>query len=189
SMTTLDLPDAIEQPPAAGGMVRRVDGSMLDMPFSDFSFDLVTCISAIEHLDGNPAMHERDPEAYPMLSYEQYVQRTGEAVRELARVVRPGGHLYLTTDVFLPDLQHTDAWAKGRPGPIRSAYRFETLEDTFLPAVAGAGLELVGTPDFRRALLEGSADRSSYRGRYFTTFALVARRPPAAANPPTQGDG
>ena len=176
-MTTLDLPDAFEQPAAAGGTVRQVAGSMLDMPFADASFDLVTCISAIEHLDGNPAMHLRDPEAHPMLPYDEYMQRTGEAVREMCRVVRPGGHLYLTTDVFLPDLQHTDAWAKGRPGPIRSAYRFEALEGTFLPAVADAGLELVGTPDFSRSLLEGSADHSSYRGRYFTTFALVARRP------------
>lgn len=185
SMTTLDLPDAFEQPAAAGAAVRQVAGSMLDMPFDGQSFDLVTCISAIEHLDGNPAMHHRDPEAYPMLAYDEYVERTSQAVRELGRVVRPGGHLYLTTDLFLPDLQHTDVWAKGRPGPIRSAYRFEALEDTFLPAVADAGLELVGTPEFGRALLEDSADRSSYRGRYFTTFALVARRPHATTNPPT----
>lgn len=175
SMTTLDLPDSFERPPA-GARVKRVEGSMLDMPFEDHSFDLVTCISAIEHLDGNPALHHRDPEAHPMLPYDEYLERTSEAVLELARVVRPGGHLYLTTDVFLLDLQHSDAWAKGRPGPIRSAYRFEALEQTFLPALADAGLALAGEPDFERDLLEDSADRSTYRGRYFTTFALVARR-------------
>ncbi|MEJ7789085.1 MAG: class I SAM-dependent methyltransferase [Thermoleophilaceae bacterium] len=180
SMTTLDLPDAFERPAVAGGRVQQVAGSMLDMPFEDRSFGLVTCISAIEHLDGNPALHHRDPEAHPMLAYPEYIDRTDQAVRELARVVRPGGHLYLTTDVFLPDRQHTDAWAKGRPGPIRSAYRFEALEQTFLPAVTAAGLELAGRPDFGRALLEDSQDRSTYRGRYFTTFALVARRPRAS---------
>ena len=181
SMTTLDLPDAFEQPVAAGASVRQVAGSMLDMPFADHSFDLVTCISAIEHLDGNPALHHRDPEAHPMLPYDEYIERTGEAVLEMARVIRPGGHLYLTTDVFLPDLQHTDVWAKGRGGAIRSAYRFEALEQTFLPAVAAGGLELAGRPAFGRQLLEDSDDRSSYRGRYFTTFALVARRPSSPA--------
>lgn len=182
SMTTLDLPDAFEQPAAAGARVRQVAGSMLDMPFESHSLDLVTCISAIEHLDGNPALHHRDPEAHPMLAYDEYIERTGRAVRELARVVRPGGHLYLTTDVFLSDLQRTDAWAKGRGGPIRSAYRFGAIEQTFLPAVADAGLQLAGTPHFGRALLEDSEDCSTYRGRYFTTFALVAHRPTASAN-------
>lgn len=176
TMTTLDLPDAFEQPDVSGMRVTQVSGSMLDMPFEDQTFDLVTCISAIEHLDGNPTLHQRDPEAHPMLPYDEFIERTAKAVGELARVVRPGGHLYLTTDVFLPDLQHTDSWAKGRPGPIRSAYRFAALQETFLPALYESGLRLVGAPDFGRALLEGSEDRSTYRGRYFTTFALVARR-------------
>jgi hypothetical protein len=42
------------------------------------------------------------------------------------------------------------------------------------------GFELVGGHDFDRSQLVNDPDRSTYRGRFFTTFALFARRPARA---------
>jgi ubiquinone/menaquinone biosynthesis C-methylase UbiE len=181
-MTTLDLPDPTEsasdvhvQDDAALG-VNRVEGSMLALPMADESFDLVTCISAIEHLDGDRKTNRRNPEGRP--PYDQYVAQTRTALIEMARVLAPGGLMYVTTDAYIPELQQTDTWSSpnGRT-PILSAYRFEDIEDVFVAAVRSAGLELVGQPNFRRELLEDDPDRSSFRGRYFTTFAILARKP------------
>jgi SAM-dependent methyltransferase len=183
-MTTLDLPDPEESIPSAHVQdeaahgVRRVEGSMLELPFPPESFDLVTCISAIEHLDGDRKANRRDPDARPR--YDDYLQLTRTALAEMARVLAPGGLLYVTTDAYIPELQQTDAWSSpnGR-APIMSAYRFDDIEQVFVAAAQSAGLELVGEPDFRSELLEQDPDRSSYRGRYFTTFAIVAgKRPP-----------
>jgi SAM-dependent methyltransferase len=177
SMVCLDLPEAHEHQSAeherrerAGG-VERVEGSMLDLPFEDWSFDLVTCISAIEHLDADRHVDSKPP-------YDEYLARTRQGLAEMMRVLAPGGYIYLTTDAYIPELQKTDAWSSPRgKGPIWSAYRYEDIEATFVAAIEEGGGELVGPADYRRELLEESEDRASYRGRYFTTFALFARKP------------
>ena len=184
-MTTLDLEYAFEKQKERTRVrdeeagITRVEGSMLDLPFEDASFDLVTCISAIEHLDGSLSQHLKDPEANPHLPYDDYLERTRTAVREMARVVRPGGVLYLTSDLYLADRQTTDAWAgPGYDGPIWSAYRYDDFDEVFVQTLRASGLELWGEPaDHRPELLAESEDRASYRGRYFTVFALLARRP------------
>jgi SAM-dependent methyltransferase len=157
--------------------IRRVGGSMLEIPFDDDSFDLVTSISAIEHLDGDRGLHARDPERYPRKAYEEYAADTRRALDEMMRVVRPGGYLFLTTDAYIPDLQRSDTWSSpGGDGPIWSAYRFESIEHVFLAAARENGFELVGRPDYAVERLLEDPDRSSYRGRYFTTFCMFARR-------------
>lgn len=172
-MTTLDLDAAFEGQAEREG-VEHVQGSMLDLPFPDASFDLVTCISAIEHLDGSPRLTPLEDK----LPYDRYVEDTRRGMREMARVLAPGGLLYVTTDAYLPDRQTTDSWsAPDGQGPIWSAYEFSAIEDVFVATVREAGLELVGEPDFRAALLLGDDDHATYRGRYFTTFAVAARRP------------
>jgi SAM-dependent methyltransferase len=181
TMTTLDLEDPFERPdggPPPSERVERVAASMLDIPFPEGSFDLVTCISAIEHLDGDPQQYRRDPKRHPPAPYERYRSDTRRAVEELMRVVAPGGYLYLTTDAYLPERQTTDRWSSpdGR-GPIWSAYRYEDIEGLFVRTLEDGGFELVGGPDFDRSQLVDDRDRSTYRGRFFTTFALFARRP------------
>jgi SAM-dependent methyltransferase len=52
-------------------------GSVLDLPFSDETFDLATCLDVIEHLDDDVA-----------------------ALGELRRVVRPGGSLIVTVPAY-----------------------------------------------------------------------------------------
>ena len=180
-MTTLDLPGAYEgqseenraRDEAAG--IARAEGSMLDLPFPPGSFDLVTCISAIEHLDGVPKAYLDAPEENPQMPYEQYVADTATAVASMASVVKPGGLIYLTTDAYIPDLQTKDAW-NPPADRIWSAYRFEEIEDLFVQSLLSRDFELVGQPAYDRSLLLDSADRSTYRGRYFTTFALLARK-------------
>jgi SAM-dependent methyltransferase len=179
-MTTLDLAQPLErtkrrQGPTHG--VRRVEGSMLDLPLESDRFDLVTCISAIEHLDGDRKAHACNPTDNRMLPYEQFLERTRRALREMARVTAPAGLLYVTTDAFIPHLQQTDAWSSPDGSrPIWSAYHFEDIERAFVETVRAAGLELLGDSDYRAELLIDDPDRSTYRGRYFTTFAVAAAK-------------
>lgn len=178
AMTTLDLDSAHERQwddnvrDAQAAGVDHVQGSMLELPFAAGAYDLVTCISAIEHLDGSPKQGtERPP-------HDRFVDDTRRAITEMARVVAPGGLLFVTTDAYLPDRQTTDAWSSpSGERPIWSAYHFADIEPAFLVPVREAGLELIGKVDYRERLLLDSADRATYRGRYFSTFAVAARRP------------
>ncbi len=52
--------------------IRKVQNGILDMPFADGSFDAVICVEALEH-----------------------VVNTGEGIRELGRVLAPGGKLVI----------------------------------------------------------------------------------------------
>jgi SAM-dependent methyltransferase len=179
-MTTLDLPDPHEPPreaTRAADRLRHVEGSMLELPFEPESFDLVVSISAIEHLDGDRHAHRRDPVGNPRIPYGEYLERTSQALREMGRVLAPGGLLYVTSDAYVPDLQRTDAWSsKEGGGDIWSAYHFDDIERVFVKTLHSAGLRLEGQPDFRQTLLVDDPDRRTYRGRYFTTFAIAATR-------------
>lgn len=181
-ITALDLPDSFEDrtkgdPQWAAAGIERLEGSMLDIPAEDASFDLVACISAIEHLDGHAARHRRDPGRYRKLPYDRYLEDTRTALREMVRVLCPSGVLYLTTDAYIPELQQTDAWAKSRSdGEIWSAYRFEDVKPVFVETLERSGLRLTGSPELDPETLKRDPGRSTFRGRYFTTFALVGRR-------------
>lgn len=75
-----------------GLSVEYVAGDLCRLPWPDASFDAVFCISVIEHLG-----HDRVP----------------QAMKELRRVLKPGGPLLLTTDYY----ERADArlWYEG-PG-------------------------------------------------------------------------
>jgi ubiquinone/menaquinone biosynthesis C-methylase UbiE len=64
-----------------------VEGDALQLPFRDGSFDLCFCNSSLEHFDDGPG-----------------------GLREMARVLRPGGRLVLTTDAFPRRLTPLARW-------------------------------------------------------------------------------
>jgi hypothetical protein len=64
-----------------------IAGSVLDLPFPDRSVRSISCLHVIEHVGLGRYGDPLDPEG------------TAKAVRELARVVAPGGQLLLSTPV------------------------------------------------------------------------------------------
>lgn len=64
---------------ASGAAVDYVAGDLVALPFRDEAFDVVFCISVVEHLPGG---------------------RIPRALLELRRVLRPGGRMLLTTDFY-----------------------------------------------------------------------------------------
>jgi SAM-dependent methyltransferase len=67
--------------------VKGVVGSALDMSFADASFDLVTCVNSLHHLP--------DPHA---------------ALREIARVLAPGGRFAIQDYLRDPDPVEAERW-------------------------------------------------------------------------------
>jgi len=102
--------------------IKTVQHSILNMPFSDGSFDAVICVEALEH-----------------------VVQTGEGVKELARVVAPGGTLAIIDKnqarlgaLAMPDWEH---W-----------FRVEELQGLMVSNGIDAQAEFIGhdqvtTPD------------------------------------------
>lgn len=175
-MTTIDYPSPLEKPSRAKitkwkkNGITIDKGSMLELPYKDGSFDLVTCISVIEHLDdmGNGKQ-------YP---YDKFIARTEKGLAEMARMVKKGGYLYVTSDAFIPDLQDVDAWSRKRePGnKIWSAFRFEDINNIFVKTIEKNKLTIIGEKDYSLKQLVSDKNRSTYRGRYFSTFAILARK-------------
>ncbi len=69
---------------ALAGRVQYHHGSMFDAPFPDDSFDRITCLSVLEHV-----ISPREP------------RRHEPCLRELRRILKPGGLLIVTVDFFL----------------------------------------------------------------------------------------
>ena len=86
-------------------------GSIASMPYEDNSFDRVYCISVIEHLE----------------SEEMGIK----SIKEMARVLRPGGRLLVTMD-HTSYMDHVNTWCIGQYAKI----------------IEWSGLELMGNYDF-----------------------------------------
>ncbi len=77
TVTGVELSEPSVERARARGCGEVVAGSVLEMPFADASFDLAVSLDVIEHLDDDDA-----------------------ALRELRRVVAPGGALLLTVPAY-----------------------------------------------------------------------------------------
>jgi len=73
--------------------VKFIEGSILDMPFDDGSCDSISSICVVEHIGLGRYGDPLDPEG------------TQKAIRELIRILAPGGHLFLS--VPIDDTNHT----------------------------------------------------------------------------------
>ncbi len=192
SVVAFEYPDQIEKP--ATGWRGRINnwvqrrapepevayGTMLDLPLPDKSFDLVCSFSVIEHLDTNlPDMR--------YVPYPEQKRRAEQTMREMVRVTRPGGLVYLTSDCCQYRLVTTDTWQDAyyyRQGPDRdlkeprfsSAWPVEEIPELFHQTLAKLGCELVGVNAIEPEGLGGNAEYASARGPHFSAFSVLARR-------------
>jgi len=119
-----------------------IKADMCQMPFKDNQFDLVISISAIEHLDD--------------------WTKTKTALKEMFRVTKNNGKIYLTTDFYLPR-QKTDNWNQS-DGKPKEAYSW----DKFSKFVKQLKIKQFDVNAAKKLLLSSSRF-ANYRGRYFTT--------------------
>jgi SAM-dependent methyltransferase len=118
--------------------VRWMDGRKLD--FEDESFDVVFSLSSIEHFGS--------------------LDDIAQSMHEMARVLRPGGHAFVTTELFVERKRIPAALGaiRAEAGLLvthrRRATRFElrgadvmTFEELYRSVVNAGGLALLQAPD------------------------------------------
>ncbi len=184
-VVTLDLPDPAEASSrrrrtgllgsrrGGSGSINHAVGSMFALAFPADSFDLVTSLSVIEHVDTR----------FPERSYVPYVEQTQLAARslsEMIRVTRPGGHLYLTSDCCDYSKATSDAWRQAyyyRDGPALSgAWPVGDVESLFYNFVVAHGCRLVGPKDFSPRDVGGNPEVETFRGKYWSAFSMLAEK-------------
>jgi SAM-dependent methyltransferase len=145
-------------------------GDMRAIPFGDAGFDVVVSISAIEHLS-----HAADHRSFP--THERFLEDTVEALREMYRVLRPGGWLYVTSEAYLPGRVKRDRWAgrllDGRP---YGAYAFDEIGTVFVETLRKLGAAFPYPLHLESERLLRDRRYASYRDRFMTGFNLFARK-------------
>lgn len=155
-----------------GGALRPVTGSMRDLPFADASFDLVTSLSVVEHLD-------TDLPARTFVPYDEQQRRLARVLDEMIRVAKPGGLIYVTSECGDFDRATTDRWKPAYyydEGPALSgAWPVRDVPRLFYDYAAAHGCTLVGGVQFDPAHV-AREDHWSWRGPYFSGFSMLARK-------------
>ena len=145
-------------------------GSMTHMPYKSDSFDLVTCTSTIEHLDTD--------QKWKPIPHDDFIEATFQTLSEMCRIIKPGGYLYITSDAYDPKRQKTDNWSLAFMfNGIGAAYSIYDIENIFVNTIEKGGLTFVNGYDYNPNLVVRDPQRCNYRGRYFTTFAVLAQKP------------
>ncbi|MBI1725709.1 MAG: class I SAM-dependent methyltransferase [Candidatus Rokubacteria bacterium] len=157
---------------AARRRLRQVSGSMVELPFADQSFDLVTSLSVIEHLDTNLPDRSHVP-------YAEQRKRAACVLDEMVRVTRPGGLIYLTSECCHYGRATTDAWRSSyyyHEGPALSgAWPIEDVPEIFYDYLADRGCSLIG-PIVLDPAWPGADAKATFRGPQFSAFSVLARR-------------
>jgi SAM-dependent methyltransferase len=121
TVTGLELADASVAKARSRGVGRVVQGTLEAMPFDDDSFDLAVSFDVIEHLDNDRA-----------------------ALRELRRVVRPGGRLVVTVPAY------QSLWSEH---DVVNHHRRRYIRPTLEIAARSAGWSTDATTHFNGLLL------------------------------------
>jgi len=171
-VTALDLEKPMETPYYQKYKKQKnlkfIAGSVLKLPFKTKTFDLVIAVSTLEHLDA-------DYKNNRPITYRAFLERTKKALKEMSRVCKKRGLVYITTDFYLPR-QKTDLWPTKIPYKnIGGAYRAKDLA-LFLKTFSSLGLKPVSVPRFDFVKLKNSSLYTNYRGRYFTTANFLYRK-------------
>jgi 2-polyprenyl-3-methyl-5-hydroxy-6-metoxy-1,4-benzoquinol methylase len=138
---------------------------MTQMTLPDKSYDIVVSISTLEHveMEGGQVVYKG----------QKYLDRALQSIREMARVLKPGGYLYLTTDFYL-DRQIGDLWDPGAKD-IHGAFDFDTIP-AFQDLFHELHLKFVHPPKLSPDILVRDQKRANFRGRYITTIAFLLRK-------------
>jgi SAM-dependent methyltransferase len=129
--------------------VRRDEGDMLSLPYPDDSWDLVTSISVIEHL--NWRFEEGQ---WKTVTNAEFKQRTIQCLSEMCRVCRPGGLVYLTSDILTAPIEDE------QPDALRTitGYSLEDIREYWIPTVEQHHMSMVEPEAFDAAALQESID-------------------------------
>lgn len=173
-VTCIDLPNPEQKANrkllARYPQVRYDYGSMLSLPYADCTFDVVLCISTIEHLQFHIAQKKR-------ISYHLFLRKTQQALAEMSRVLRPGGRMFITSDAYIPNLQMTDRYSESHSYKgIGAAFKTGDLERVFLDTLSKYKCRPVGKVAWSFDALINDSNRSIYRGRYFMTFSIFVEK-------------
>jgi SAM-dependent methyltransferase len=154
------------------GKIRAVTGSMRCLPFADSSFDLLTSLSVVEHLD-------TDLPDRTYVAYEEQQRRLREVLDESIRVAKPGGHIYITSECCDFTRATSDGWRQAYyyvdGPPLSGAWPVQDVPRLFYDYLMERGCAPVGGNHFQVGDIERS-DRWSWRGAYFSGFSVLARK-------------
>jgi len=156
------------------GGLRWVFGNMLDLPFEDNVFDLVSSFTVVEHLDTEVTDRSYVP-------YQQQKTRVAQLLTEMIRVAKPGGHIYITSECCdymraTKDLWRPHYYFKGAGPDLSGAWPVCEVQDIFYDYLIEHGCSLVGPISFSPSDLAGDARFETFRGPFFSGFAVLAQK-------------
>jgi len=160
NVTTIDVSDGPYRDEVGGKFgVTSIVGDLREFdPELEGQFDLITNLSVIEHIDEDT-----------------------RAIQNLARYLRPGGVMVISTDFYTRYIEYPDAnriIVSDRPAGSHTdsrVYTPETFERRILRPLEQMGVKRVGNTDFNNIDITKREERS-VRGLYTFGIAIVRKQ-------------